>query len=339
MTNFNTNQTRQFYVAGAVNTAVDKNLDIALGTAQTGEMYLKYRNADGLLTRSDTFDPKKITSVKKTTAAAMARKLMAHTIVVDTDTVNLADLAGKTVTLVVTIHGYASYDESDSISYAIALDCNKTNTASAVAFHKALAIAIAKGIPTPDPLYPMVRIFSNGKEVTKDTKEADVTGSAAGVVLVEGVQKYVRGKLSGEPTPFSVAFRYAPSNVEDVVWGKDTVAASAISGFETMPANYLLADLEYFALGERGDMFRGSVFPNDRPTTYAIDPFGATQYDVLTIEYFWNGDAENVQKSPRMIQVAAPAAAITTLYDSICEGAGIEKLAAKLGAVEVPVKK
>lgn len=319
MTNFNTNQTRQFYVAGAVNAKVDTNLDIALAVAQTGEMYLKYRNADGLLSRSDTFDPNKIFNLKKTAASAMARKLMAHTIAVDTNAVTLSELVGKTLTLTITIHGFVGYDESDSVSYAIALDCNSANTASATAFHKALAIAIAKGIPTPDPLFPMIRIFSSGKEVTKDTKESEVTGAAAGVVLVEGVQKYVRGKLSGEPTPFSVAFRYAPSNVEDIVWGTDTVAASAISGFETMPANYILADLEYFALGERGDMFRGSVWPNDRPITYAIDPTGKTQYDVLTIEYYWSGNAENVQKSPRMIQVAGPNAVIEALYTAIDE--------------------
>ena len=57
MRNFNTNQTRHFYVAGAVDANVDTNLDIALGTTATGEMYFKYKNADGLLTRSDTIDP------------------------------------------------------------------------------------------------------------------------------------------------------------------------------------------------------------------------------------------------------------------------------------------
>ena len=76
MQNFNTNQTRHLYVAGAIDANVDTNLDIALGTTATGEMYFKYKNADGLVTRSDSFDPKKIVSLKHAPAASLAKKLL-----------------------------------------------------------------------------------------------------------------------------------------------------------------------------------------------------------------------------------------------------------------------
>ena len=320
MTNFNTNQTRQFYVASAIDNNVDTNLDIALKQAETGEMYFMYKNADGIVTRSDTFDPKKILSLKKTAAADMAKPLMAHTIAVDTTAVTLANLVGKTVDLIITIQGAISYDESDTMTYVASVTGDSTNTANATAFHKALAIAVAKAIPhNVSGGYPLIEVFSNGTQVFSNTAAADVTGAAGGVVLVEGLQKYVRGKLNGDPAHFSVAFRYNDGNLGNILWGTDTVAASAISSHTVVPANYMLADLEYFALGERGDYYRGAMWPNDYTPTYSINPASGS-WDVLTVEYYWQGDAENVQKSPRMIQVASSNANVTTLYNTIASG-------------------
>ena len=312
MQNFNTNQTRHFYVAGADKTAgsISDNLDIQVKQTATGEIYFLYKNADGLLTRSDTIDVKKVVSVKKTAASAMARPLMAHVISVDTNAVTLSSLVGKTINVIITIKQLFDYDEANSVTVTASVVGNSTNTATAAALHKDIALAIAKVLPKSANGYPFVKVYSSGTEVTAKTAASDVTGSANGVVLVEGLQKYVRGKLSGEPCPFDVAFRLHDGNLDDVVWGKDevkTVAAvntahtTSISPVE-MPGNYVLADLEYFALGERGDMYRGFNFPNNYETTYVINPFSGN-YDVLTIEFYWNGEAENVQKSPRMIQV------------------------------------
>lgn len=323
MQNFNTNQTRHFYVAGAIgsNGAVSNNLDIVIGgPTATGEMYFVYKNADGIVTRSDTFDPKKITSLKKTTAAQLNKPLMAHTIAIDTNAVALNSLVGKTLDLMITIHEFFDYDASNTITFTASVVGNATNTASAAAFHKDLAIAIAKALPKFDKQYPLIKVYSNGTEVTADTAAANVTGAAGGVVLVEGLQKYVRGKLSGEPCPFSVAFRLADGNMGDIAWGTDTVAkaASPVSPV-AYPGTQALADLEYFALGERGDVYRGSMWPNEYTPTYAIDL--SKSYNVLTIEYYWAGAAENVQKSPRMIQVAAEAKqsgdVVSSLFDTI----------------------
>ena len=318
MRNFNTNQTRNLYVALAIDSNVDTNGDIALKTAATGEMFFSYKNGDGILTRSDTFDPKKVVSVTKATAASMATKLKMHTVAVDTTAVTLANLIGKTVSLVVTFHQVGDYDEASTISFVASVVGNSTNTASATAFHKALAIAIAKALPKQYSSF--LKVFSNGTQVLPTTPESSVTGAAAGVVLVEAAQKYVRGKLSGEPVPFSVAFKLHSSNDEDIVWGTDTIADSNITGNLIVPANYALADLEYFALGERGDEYRGFNYPNDYTPTYLINPNSGT-YNVLSVQFYWNGNAENVQKSPRLIQVAAPATdsndIVTTLYNTI----------------------
>ena len=304
MANFNTNQTRHFYVANAVDASVDTNLDIAVAQAQTGEFFFKYKNADGMLTRSDTIKPENVISLKKTAASAMARKLKKHTVAVDTTAVTLSSLIGKSVDIIITLQGQFDYDMANGYSIVATVVGDSTNTANTTAFHKALAYAIAQALPPRVAGFPVLKVFSNGTEVLPTTALSDITGASGGVVLVEAVQKYVRGKLSGEPIPFSVAFRYEPNNYEVIQWGTDTVADSDVSSNTEMPANYVLADLEWFALGERGDVYREAAWPNNYEITYAIDPKGATKYDVLTVEYYWAGGAENVQKSPRMIQVA-----------------------------------
>ena len=317
MVNFNTNQTRHFYVAGAIDSNVDTNLDIALKQTATGDVYFMYRNADGLLTRSDSFSKDKVVSVKKTAAADLARPLMAHTVAVDTSAVTLANLVGKYVTLNITVKELFDYDQANSLTIPVQVLGDSTNTANATAFHKALAIAIAK--QQGDKGY--FKVFSNGSEVTPSTPASSVTGSASGVVLVQAPQKWVRGKLANEPVDFSVAFSYETDNTEQIVWGTDTVAPSAISNNTVIPGKFALADLEYFAYGERGDVYRGFRYPNDFTPTYVINPYAGTDYNVLTVEYYWNGDAENVQKSPKLIQVAAPATEladiVTRLYNSL----------------------
>lgn len=313
MRNFNTNQTRHFYVAGADKTSgsISDNLDIQVKKTATGEIYFLYKNADGLMTRSDTIDVKKVVSVKKTDASALATPLLAHIVSVDTDAVTLASLVGKTIDCIVTIKQLFDYDEANSMTVTATVVGTSANTANAAAFHKELAMAIAKALPKSANGYPFVKVYSNGTEVTAKTAASGVTGSANGVVLVQGMQKYVRGKLSGEPSLFDVAFRLHDGNLEDVVWGKDevktvaqvnTAHSTSISPVE-VPGNYVLADLEYFALGERGDIYRGNNWPNNYDTTYVINPFSGN-YNVLTIEFYWSGEAENVQRSPRLIQVA-----------------------------------
>ena len=289
MQNFNTNQTRFFYVAGAVDDALDTNLDIVLGQAVTGEFYFKYKNNDGLITRSDTIDPKKVVCFSKTAASALATPLMAHTITVDTDHyANVAALAGKTVKMTVTLHQVFDYDDSNSISFTV--EHTVANSETAANFYLALKTAVEKALPKN---YPAFTAASSGD----------------GLVLTEAAQKYVRGKLEGGVIPFSVSFNVSGDN--DPQWGKDAVAASG----STISGTYKLADLEYFAAGEKGDIYRGSVWPNDYPFNPAINL--ASSYDVLNIEYYWAGEAENVQKSPRLIQVAGSTAVINSLYSSV----------------------
>lgn len=319
MQNFNTNQTRHFYVAAAVDSNVDTNLDIALKQTATGELYFAYKNADGLLTRSDTFDPKKIISLKKTNAADMNVPIIGHKITADTDAISIGSgLVGKVLNCTVNVHQAFDFDDSNMISYVATIIGDSTNTASSTAFHKALAVALAKALPEK-----LVKVYCGATEVTKTTAVSGIANSPTAVYLIPKVQKYVRGKLSAETATLSVSFRM---HGDDIVWGKDeakTVAAiNTADSLSLTPANiasvYNIADLEYFALGERGEIYRNTIYPYNYDVTYAIDL--AKTYDMVSIEYYWNGDAENVQKSPRMIQIACDASGSNVasgIYDAV----------------------
>lgn len=300
MRNFNTNQTRHFYTCGIV---TDGNEALApIKDAAGAVVAFKYKgtNADGLAYSSDMVKLANIKSLSVTSAADLAVPALQHTITIDTAAfANAAALAGKTVKLIITVHQLFDYDDSNRcVFYAEhTVAASETNTA----FYAALKTAAEAAMPKPDKKYPYVTFAS----------------SANGLVITEALQKYVRGKLSGEPVHISVAFGIAATSYTDdplVVWGKDTVAESTSV---SLPANYILADLEYFAYGERGDYYRGFNFPNDFTPTYVIDPKSTTAYDVLNIEYFYAGDAENVQKSPRMIQIAGPTAKVAALKTAI----------------------
>ncbi len=299
MRNFNTNQTRHFYVKGVTVGDVTTTADLGIlenSLDQVTYVFVHGKNADGLEYRSDIIPAKNIVSLKQTTAAALATPLLKHTITINTNEfANAAALAGYTVKLAVTVHQLFDYDDANSVVIPVMHTVAKSETNTN--FYAAFKDALEKALPKADKKYPYFTI----------------TADANGLYLTEAPQKYVRGKLTGEPVKFSVAFNLASTSYTDDVnrvWGTDTVTAPG--GF--ISGNYALADLEYFAYGERGDVYRGSNWPNDVEPTYAINPKGAA-LGTLDIEYFYAGDAEDVQKSPRGITIAGADADITEMYE------------------------
>ena len=98
-----------------------------------------------------------------------------------------------------------------------------------------------------------------------------------------------------EPNPFvpvSETVRYkrliAPNEDDDV-----------------LSASKILADLEYFSLGSRGDVYRNMGWPYVRPSKGMVDP--ETEYtSVIDIHYSYVGSNESVQKSEKDITIIVP---------------------------------
>lgn len=324
MANFNTNQARHFYVAKAKKdtaAAVSAVGDLALLSDADGDLYLLYKNGDGILTRSDTIPAGNIEYCNVAVAADMATKLLAHTIALDTTTYPLASNVGKTFVLTVNLRGIPSYDEADTIAVSAAVTITSAINTAAL-FNKALAKALVKALSKRQ--YPYLKVFIGSTEITRELADASYPASG-NLVLVEAAQKYRRGLMANEPIHFTTSFNVRGGDEAVEPWGTDTVAASAISGNTTIPAAYVLADLEHFCYGERGDIYRGSTWPNNYEPTYLINPADTTtSYDVLTIQYFWQGHAENIQKSPRTIQIAGATADIAALKALVDAAMGVE---------------
>ena len=325
MVNFNTNQTRHLYVATGVGSAVGSLTpgQIMLGGPDKNDnIWFNYKNAEGDLVRSDSINIKNIKYVTKTTAAQLATPLKQVLVAVDSNVLDVTKATnyGKVVDLTVHIRNLTSYDDSDNLTFVASVVLG-ADTNTATKFHKALAEAVALAMMKPNKNVDYLKVFSNGTEVTKAIAKAkSATGAAAGIVIAQAAQKYVRGKLSNEPLNFDVEFHLRDGE-EDLQWGTATVLKSGDTGFiaanASIPGYFKVADLEYFAMGERGDYYRGYMYPNDYTPEYLVKTDGSVNYDILNIEFFYQGGAENIQKSPRLIQIAAPAANITTLYNAI----------------------
>lgn len=66
----------------------------------------------------------------------------------------------------------------------------------------------------------------------------------------------------------------------------------------------LIAEQEYFYLGERGDIYRNMGYPNNFETKYMAD--ASKGYVMVDITYFYQGHGEDVQKSQKQLYFVFP---------------------------------
>ena len=135
--------------------------------------------------------------------------------------------------------------------------------------------------------------------VVEEPAVALTGGSTTGIIIEEAEQPWVLGMMPQAFIPFTPQFLTITVDGEDRLWGVATV----VTPTKTVPDGHLIADLEYFCMGARGDIYRGMGYPNTIKTTYLVDP--SAVYDVLDIHYFYTGSNESVQKSEKTITLVA----------------------------------
>ena len=135
--------------------------------------------------------------------------------------------------------------------------------------------------------------------VVEEPAVALTGGSTTGIIIEEAEQPWVLGMMPQAFIPFTPQFLTITVDGEDRLWGVATV----VTPTNTVPDGHLIADLEYFCMGARGDIYRGMGYPNTIKTTYLVDP--SAVYDVLDIHYFYTGSNESVQKSEKTITLVA----------------------------------
>lgn len=300
MATFSVNQVRQLYVATSLKTphvlASDAAGSIAVkNDTVKSHLYFEYKGADNLM-RSDLIDTKNILYAKATDAAAMAHNLKSVTVALDSNVNGGAPVAGQDYILRIAFKQYVGMsDEDQYFKYGMV---HAYAGMSASEFYKVLAVSLAKNFSRE--IVPLIKIeiktASATTEVTPTTKVADLKDTYTGVVVTEVEQPWRLGVMAQTPVYFTVQSVPVTVNGDERHWATLTESTSGSIG-----NGKTIADLEYFCMGERGDMYRQVGWPHNIPTTYLVDP--TKTYCVFDIHYAYVGSNESVQKSEKTITI------------------------------------
>lgn len=164
-----------------------------------------------------------------------------------------------------------------------------------------------------------------GKDATKETVIAElvaqltkilgvddvltVTAVEGGFTITPNVEnvKYERGIRPIAIPDFNVTVNQLVEEGELTDWVTlDDAQQIPVEAIETgLTSGYKLADMEYFAMGERGDEYRMAAYPNHIITDYKIDP--TKNYDVYNIHYSYKGYNTQSHKSEKDLVIAVTA--------------------------------
>lgn len=319
MSVFSTNQARHLYVATAFTTPNVISTDAAGAIAVKADndkthLYFEYMGQGGL-TRSDLIDIKNIMYIKATDASKMQRGLKSVTV-----TLNQLPVGGQDYILKVAIKQFAGISDEDIYwKYGMV---HAMSGMSESDFYKKLAISLAKNFSRETTELLSFSLIEeeaeDGPIVTADTKESELTGTYTGLVIDEVEQPWTLGTMAQVPVYFEVYPDAVTIDGDEVIWG--TVTENEADTF--VKNGKQIADLEYFCMGERGDIYRGVGFPNTIPTKYMVD--ASEEYHVLDIHYAYVGANEAVQKSEKDLTiVCADKAELNKLISAVNTATGL----------------
>ena len=321
MGNFSVNQVRQLYVVTAVQGTANKTDGVVSATANAGtialktdkegkNLYFQYKGADNLI-RSDLINKDNILYAKAISAEAATQKYALKKAVVKLDTnVNGGNpIGGQDYILRICINPYIGMsDEEPYFKYGAVHAMRGMTTGK---FYEKLAASLYKNFSRE--LAPMLTFSINGKVVGRvktdpatgvetliDTDGVTITVAdeyADGVTITEVEQEWTLGIKEQSHVNFTVIPTTVTFDGDEVNWGTVTVSNST-----TVRNNgRMIADLEYFCMGERGDQYKNVGWPNSIPTKYLVDP--STAYNVLEIHYAYVGPNEGPQRSEKDITI------------------------------------
>lgn len=350
MATFSTNQVRHLYVVKELKDPhvlqSDAAGSIAVGAGSTSVadryLYFEYKGADNLM-RSDLISLNNILWAKATDANTMAHKLKSVTVTLDTNVNDGAPVAGQDYILRIAFRQYVGMsDEDQYFKYGMVHAYAGMN---ADKFYKVLALSIAKNFSRE--VVPMIKVevHSAGTTskggfdskgymvVTPTTKDNGATnstnpyydGTSAVVSDIDSIriteveQPWRLGVMAQTPVYFTVQSVPVTVNGDERHWATLTEGTNGSIG-----NGKTIADLEYFCMGERGDIYRGIGFPNNISTTYLVDP--TIKYNVIDIHYAYVDSNESAQKSEKTITLVIPKIGTDNSVSNVLTNSIIQKI-------------
>ena len=304
MAAFSVHQVRQLYVANAYKenlAALNNAGDITVVKTNEGDaMYFQYMGALLDKMRSDLIKVDNITNLTATKAEDIATKLKGYTLTLDPAVNGGQPVAGQDYILRLAFREFIGMSEADQyFKYGMV---HVFSGLSASDFYKEMALSLAKNISKDTTTLVDIYLYdgSTSTKVETNTKKSSLIGTYTAIRFVEAVQPWNLGTMPQAVIPFEVQPVNVTVDGDQRIWGKVESYDPQVS----LPEGQLIADLEYFCMGERGDQYRNMGWPNVIPTKYLVDP--SKKYDVLNIHYFYKGDGISVQKSEKDIQIVVP---------------------------------
>lgn len=272
---FNVNQNRQFFVVNKTDEMVTKNY------ALENQFAFLYKGEGGLL-RTDLVDNDKVCYVRLTKPEEMRKYLKKATLTLSADVNGGAPISGQDYTVRLHINNYLAPGDANVLIKVGAVHATKGMTAAQ--FYEKMA----ESLKTSFAREPY--------EIFK------FTHSDSGVVI-EALdnEPYRRGVLSKDAVNFEVFPTTVTYEGDETVWG--TVVMDKAGNSKFIGNGYTVADLEYFCMAERGDMFRNMGWPNNIDVKYRVDP--TKEYYMLDIHYFYSGPGVQTHKSEKDITIVS----------------------------------
>ena len=320
MATFSTNQVRHLYVLKNFQEASSitsfKNAgESVVNITEDRNVFIKYIGMGGQV-RTDLIPTSKVLSA--TLLAKTKDRTPLKSVLVQLDPkVNVAPITSQDYILRIAFRQYFGMSDEDLyLKYGMV---HAYANMSASVFYAKLAQSLAKNfsreLVKPLAFHLVKNEMEDVGEVTatskikydssfKGTADFDATTDTyTGIVIKEVDQKdeWVLGTKEQTPVYFTVQPTTIMVSGDELIWGKVTKLADDTS---VDPKRYVgngtkIADLEYFCMGERGDIYRNINWPNAIRTKYMVDP--TKEYNIIDIHYYQDEGGENPQKSEKTI--------------------------------------
>lgn len=308
---YSTNQNRHLYIVRAYSATVDASSSVGtigafkvIGTSNERELYFKYKGPDTVI-KSDRIQLKNLDYCKYITAAEMVTPLKSVSLALNSEVNEGAPIAGQDYILRIAFRQFYGMSDEDQYFKDAAVHAVKNMTAAQfmTAMKNALDLAFSREIGASKTANPYLSF----------------TVSGSTLVITEKEQPWTLGIGAQERVYFDIVPTTVYSDGDDFVWGTvtDTTPAKgdAVVGTNAIGNGKKIADLEWFSMGERGDMYRMMGYPNYIPTTYLADP--TAQYDVIELHHAFTDTGVNSYRSEKDITLAGAAATMADVMTAI----------------------
>lgn len=301
---FTNNQVRHFYVvnsAANVTQMTGKETEATLYAEGNtlnpiNGKYYKYKDAAGNVVRTDMIT--NVQSVTLTKGSEVEHKAKIATIKMAKDK---TPIVGQDYVVKVLVKNYVGMSDIYQLIKDGAARAITTDTAD---LFKALAVSLFRNMSRE--IVPMVSVGNGTKTIARvDSKGTpkDDTGTEVkftdSIVITELEQPQTVGKFNKQPVNYEVFFGTIKENgVETNEWA----TVEYTDGKVIISSTDIAAEMEWFYMGNRGDMYRGIGYPNNIETKYLIDP--SAKYNFVDIHYSYIGANESVQKSEKDLTLA-----------------------------------